>query len=46
MDEPRYSLVGTPLEILLGRTTVMEAGAREWVQKRGTIHNDLGESGR
>lgn len=26
MDGPRYSLVGTPLEILLGRGTLMEAG--------------------
>lgn len=41
-----YSLDGNHLEILLGRGTVMEAGARKWMDKRGTIHNDLGESGR
>lgn len=35
-----------PLEILLGRGTVMEAGARKWVDKLCTIRNDLGESGR
>lgn len=33
-------------EIPLGRGTVMEADAREWVGKHCTIHNDLGETGR
>lgn len=43
MDGPRYSLVGNPLEILLGRGTVMEAGAREWVDKGGLLESQEGD---
>lgn len=35
-----------PLEILLGRGTVMETGARKWVGKCCTIHKDHGETRR